>query len=453
MPVIATKFSEAIDLLANTSSGSVKLLEVNADGSIRTQNWREKLANWGSRLVGRFELRKDLKDAAVANALIALAQLAANGSDPREKNILDLHSQRMANYGFIKRYRDAKLRIDQRHPTQLPADAARVRRDSVASIHAQGAHVSTVNPPATETQATIATHQAAATSGVNPTPSVRDTQEFKDRVTALEQEYGSADIRRYQSFVEERMTTPEGPIAKSLNDIQYYAIHSYSAAAYTSMNAALRDPSSPEASDPQVQRLNENAKNGLQKLAQEGLSYTGLTSRGVVNYDYFINLLPNQTYTAAAFTSTSLNMAIAKDMAKADTTGGRDSTIIHTFGTTGIDIATLSSHGYESEILYPPGSEFRVVFTGEHDAEVASYDANSPLTKKKVSYLVVEEASTPSETGVSGVVNALDLAPPSLRVKQKSSQPANQAAPLVTPNGTASRNDEPQINYDDFDNR
>jgi hypothetical protein len=421
MPIIATKFSAAIDLLANTAPGGNTLLEVNTDGSIRTQNWKEKLRNWGSHLTGNYQLRKDTKDAAVVVALIALAQRAASGADPIEKNLLDVHSRNMETYGFIARYRDAKQRIDARNAATRPAGNAQIRRDSVASLHAQGA---------------VPTEQTAAVNSAPQAPSVRDTQEFKDRVAALQQEFDPRDKPLFENFIEMRMTEQEGPIAQSLNDAQYFAIKSYSSSAYVEMNAALRDPSSRHAQDPHVVRMNEYATAGLKKLAQDGLNFTGITSRGVVNYDYFINLLENDTYTASAFTSTSQNAATAKNMADVNGPFDNDSTVIHTYGKTGIDIASLSDHRHEAEILYPPGSEFKVIFSGEHITDKQPDDENDPLIKKKVTYLVVEEVATSAKTGVSGIVNALDLASPTTRgvVRQKPVAPVTQAqatGPLV----------------------
>jgi len=441
MPIIATKFSAAIDLLANTARGGNTLLEVNADGSIRTQNWKEKLRNWGSHLTGNYQLRKDTKDAAVVVALIALAQKAATGSDPIEKNLLDVHSRNMETYGFIARYRDAKQRIDARNAAARPPEAAQVRRDSVASLHAQGA---------------ASTDQAAAVSATPQAPSVRDTQEFKDRVAALQQEFDPRDKPLFENFIEMRMTEHEGPIAQSLNDAQYFAIKSYSSSAYVEMNAALRDPASRHAQDPHVVRMNEYATAGLKKLAQDGLNFTGITSRGVVNYDYFINLLENDTYTASAFTSTSQNAATAKNMADINGPFDNDSTVIHTYGKTGIDIASLSDHRHEAEILYPPGSEFRVVFSGEHVTDKQPDDENDPVIKKKVTYLVVEEVATSAKTGVSGIVSALDLASPATRrvVRQRPATPLSQAqatGPLVgAPLVDDDDDDVPPIDIDDL---
>ena len=448
MPSITARdLFSALSLVAlthtNSLTGSTKLLEVNRDGSIRTQNWREKLANYGSRLIGRYQLRKDAKDAAVADALTALAQKASTSADPAERESYEHYGTQLHALGYLERFRAAKQRIQERSATQRPATDAPVRRDSVASLHAQ----TVTNGVPTEIP-TVAT--TSAPQVINE----RDTQEFKDRVAVLVQEFGSQGIRDYENFVEQRMRANEGPIAKSLNDAQYYAIKSYSSSAYIEMNAALRDPTSREAQDPQVVRLNEWATSGLKKLAQDGLNFTGITSRGVVHYDFFIKLLENQTYTASAFTSTSRNAGTAKNLADINGPYDNDSTVIHTYGKTGIDIASLSDHQHEAEILYPPGSEFRVVFSGEHITDKQPDDENDPIFKKKVTYLVVEEVATSAKTGVSGIVSALDLATPRAGVaKPKAPAPLSQAqasGPLVGGNPVEDDDDVPPVDIDTF---
>lgn len=451
MPTV-NSYSKALELLFETSmirdQGTSKLLEVNADGSIRTQKWYEKLGNLGARLIRSYDARKDTKDAAVAVALERMADRARNGADsPMDKIMAQKHD----TYGYLRRFHEARERVEQRNAPRsagvVPASSQQVRRDSVASLHTQGV----ANYGATSQVV------AATTSATPATPSVRDTQEFKDRVAVLEQEFGAGDTHLYQNLIEMRMTEPEGPVAQSLSDAQYYAIKSYSNSAYSEMNAALRNPAGPEAQDPQVVRLNEYATSALRKLAQDGFSFSGITNRGVVNYDYFINLLPNQTYTASAFTSTSKRSDVARQMARTDTVSGtaNDSTIIHTYGNTGVDIAPLSDNQYESEILYPPGSEFRVVFTGEHTTDIVQGDPGNPPVKKKVSYLVVEETNTSEKQGVSGIVSALDLAATTSRVIPTRAKPVSQSdstGPLVG-NQTFEDSGSQAIDIDGFDKR
>jgi hypothetical protein len=140
MQVVARTFSAAMDLIANNSAGpTTRLLEVNPDGSIRTQNWKEKLANFGSRLIRTYQARKDAKDAAVVDAFNALVEKAKSGIDPREKMIWQMHERSgMQAYGFMNRYLEAWRRLRDRDATIVPQTTSPIRRDSVASLHAQG---------------------------------------------------------------------------------------------------------------------------------------------------------------------------------------------------------------------------------------------------------------------------------------------------------------------------
>ena len=146
MPTVTARdLFSALSLVAlahtNSLNGSAKLLEVNSDGSIREQNWHEKLANFGSRLIGRYGLRKDTKDAAVVDALKALAQRASTSSDPAQKESFDVYGNKLDDLGYLARFREAKQRIEQRNATRnvstAPASSAQVRRDSVASLGTQ----------------------------------------------------------------------------------------------------------------------------------------------------------------------------------------------------------------------------------------------------------------------------------------------------------------------------
>jgi hypothetical protein len=142
MPTVTARdLFSALSLVAlahtNSLNGSAKLLEVNSDGSIREQNWHEKLANFGSRLIGRYGLRKDTKDAAVVDALRALAYQASISPDPAQRESYEHYGTQLDALGYLGRFREAKRRIEERTATSRPASSAAVRRDSVASLHAQ----------------------------------------------------------------------------------------------------------------------------------------------------------------------------------------------------------------------------------------------------------------------------------------------------------------------------
>jgi len=178
VPTIATTYSAAFNLIRQNSTGSTKLLEVNADGSIRTQNWKEKLGNFGARLARRYDLRKDTKDAAVAVALENLAHNALNGQDQAERHFVNQQGQFPAE--FLVRYREARQRVEQRNTPRTAgsrtAADSQVRRDSVASLHQQ----TTANYGAVGQAAPAATSAAAAPVAAHTGPDLH----------ALAQKYG-----------------------------------------------------------------------------------------------------------------------------------------------------------------------------------------------------------------------------------------------------------------------
>ena len=162
MPV-ANTFSSALELIGRNSYGSTKLLEVNADGSIRTQTWKEKLGNFGARITRSYDLRKDTKDAAVAHALERLANDASASDDPEIRGAVETFNRFAPD--FIARYREAKARVEQRNEprtaTVAPASANPADQAAVASLHQQGA---------TNVPNYGATAQAAQTTNPATTP-------------------------------------------------------------------------------------------------------------------------------------------------------------------------------------------------------------------------------------------------------------------------------------------
>ena len=175
MPV-ANTFSAALDLIGRNSYGSTKLLEVNADGSIRTQNWKEKLGNFGARITRNYDLRKDTKDAAVAHALERFANAASASDNPEIRGAVETFNRLTPD--FIARYRDAKQRVEQRNAPRTAAVVAAptnpVHQAAVSSIHthsASNAAANTVSNAATNAPnygATAQTNNPATTSAATP---------------------------------------------------------------------------------------------------------------------------------------------------------------------------------------------------------------------------------------------------------------------------------------------
>jgi hypothetical protein len=145
---VASTYQTAIELAIRYGADQSRLLEVNADGSIRTQNWKEKLGNLGARITRRFDLRRDAKDAAVAAALDRLAQVAMNGINTEAKNIVRHHQQFPP--AVLTRFQEARARVEQRNAPRnvnlVPAAQNPVNQASVTSLHQQGARNAVNNP-------------------------------------------------------------------------------------------------------------------------------------------------------------------------------------------------------------------------------------------------------------------------------------------------------------------
>jgi len=81
-----SNYSQSLEIAKSHSS---ELLEVNKDGTVRTQNALDKLKTFGSRLVGKYDQVKKEKDAAVANALTTLWALATTAKARGAKGEFD----------------------------------------------------------------------------------------------------------------------------------------------------------------------------------------------------------------------------------------------------------------------------------------------------------------------------------------------------------------------------
>lgn len=179
MPVAVT-YAAAIDLVVRHGTDNSKIFEVNADGSIRTQNWKEKLGNFGARITRSYDLRKDTKDAAVAAALERLAQHALNGIDQNAKDIVAYQQQYPAD--VLTRFHQARQRVEQRNaPRNVQVHAASnnpADQNAVASLHQQGAtnttnygataQVAQTTNPAVNSAANSVNTAASAASGPAP---------------------------------------------------------------------------------------------------------------------------------------------------------------------------------------------------------------------------------------------------------------------------------------------
>jgi hypothetical protein len=176
MPGIQT-LGAAFNVISATNKSAI--YEVNGDGSIRQQNWKEKLGNLGSRLIGTYAQRKESKDAAVANALLKLAQSVNTLSSHYDQVLVESGGgASLQKFEHLQRFHEAKAKVEARNApraaTVIADGNTQIRRDSVASLNSQGAiyHGAT-------TSSSRATSAGAATAVKNG-PSKAEYAEAKE---------------------------------------------------------------------------------------------------------------------------------------------------------------------------------------------------------------------------------------------------------------------------------
>ena len=124
----AKTYSQALDLISSSTQATV--FRINEDGSLRKQTFREKVADFfGGHIVGKFQTRKDSKDAQVAQALIQLYRTALNSDDTIDRTLAA--ETPLEEVHIFSRFFEARARIESR---QVRTGEPTVRRDSLASL-------------------------------------------------------------------------------------------------------------------------------------------------------------------------------------------------------------------------------------------------------------------------------------------------------------------------------
>ncbi|WP_129710995.1 ADP-ribosyltransferase domain-containing protein [Haloactinopolyspora alba] len=133
------------------------------------------------------------------------------------------------------------------------------------------------------------------------------------------------------------------------------------------MNGHLRHPeNTPEAARAAIQQRIDAAVSGLKKLPK----VPGVTFRGTyIPEDILPDWRAGARVSDAAFYSSSTDAAVAEDFRLS-----RDGNVFVTItGATGVDVQALSHFGDEAEILFQPGTEWRVI-TAEWDERRTCWD-------------------------------------------------------------------------------
>jgi RHS repeat-associated protein len=133
-----------------------------------------------------------------------------------------------------------------------------------------------------------------------------------------------------------------------LTDDEYLAIRGYTSNLYGDINPALRRGDAGEWSP-----LVKNAESGMDKMAKNGHAHEGAAKRGATFTDAQIaELFPEGgTFKDPAFLSSS---------SKTDQAFPGNTTI-EIASRKGVKVQSLSEFAHESEVLFPPGTEFQVV--------------------------------------------------------------------------------------------
>ena len=215
-------------------------------------------------------------------------------------------------------------------------------------------------------------------------------------------------------FIEDLQLHPENA-SNILTLEEQFAVRTYTIEAYVGMNSVLRDTDSKFANDPYFTNLNTKATAALAKISQAQAQF-GLTFRGLNGAMPHAKLKEGDTYTEKAFTSTSKNAQVSKGFAGMD----RDKnpgTMLYAFGKSGANIKEFSGLKGEDEVLYPPSTQFKVIFSeNEHESTKLGFKGCPEVNK--TNHKVLEEVGTPANQGHSGVLDALDLARPNRKARK-----------------------------------
>jgi hypothetical protein len=140
----AKTYSQALDLISSSTQATV--FRINEDGSLRKQTFREKVADFfAGRIVGKFQTRKDSKDAQVAQALIGLYRNALNSDNTIDRAMAA--ETPLEEVHVFSRFFEARARIESR---QVRTSEPNVRRDSIASLRHSTQTVPVVTEPIPE---------------------------------------------------------------------------------------------------------------------------------------------------------------------------------------------------------------------------------------------------------------------------------------------------------------
>ncbi|MCG8532431.1 MAG: ADP-ribosyltransferase domain-containing protein [Desulfovibrionales bacterium] len=248
-------------------------------------------------------------------------------------------------------------------------------------------------------------------SSLRETPFSRDTFDPKAEAERLSHKYPVATPQQLEAAMNRYATNRvyEG-MSRFLTPDQFAALTLYTSSLYKDINHDLRTGENAERWGAFVNDAQE-AIAILEKAKDRITPSSSAVYRGInATKDLPIhpdNLAEGQVISDKTFTSTSRDIDEAEDFAALGPQVGEDPATVsqtgdqilqYIFGKTGADIDNISAEQYESEMIFAPETEFKILF--KH------YDEHA-----KVYRMVLEERGEQEKSGSTGVAEALLDAP------------------------------------------
>ena len=226
-------------------------------------------------------------------------------------------------------------------------------------------------------------------------PQVPLAAENDPRIGELRDEFGPAgvsDLELRRAIAAYDANMEDGQSASRILTLdEFTAVHAYTVDYYSSMNQSLRND---EVFDPQWRAVAWKTQQALQKLDENRLMPTTnkLFFRGITAFalegkhegDFFVD---------PAFSSTTSDASHAKKFEEKSPSG----VLLHIFGRTGVPLFGMTAYTTENEVLFHPGTQFRILLQAEK---------KQPLGPP-VRRMVLEEVGDNPRAGRSGVAEAL----------------------------------------------
>jgi hypothetical protein len=148
---------------------------------------------------------------------------------------------------------------------------------------------------------------------------------------------------------------------KELTDDELVALFGYTGGDYRKLNAALRGDLSPEDAA-KLGPYAEKVKSGLEKLPpHEGVAYRGMAMSPERLEEYLEKSESQEPIADKGFSSASTSEEAALHSLKKNDAEGKVKVMVEVRSSKGRDVTALSQNPHEQEVLFAPGSKFKIV--------------------------------------------------------------------------------------------